>query len=713
MWRMHAPPDARLTCVSNYSTVTYSGMLPGVLAGQYPRGRMEIDLVRLCASAGARLVIGQVHGLDLDNRRLLIHERPALRFDLLSIGVGSVTSRDRELIDSTALSIKPMQTFLDRLDRRLGALASAAAARPLRIAVVGAGAGGVEIAFCLPARVRSVTGGADPEIALLGAHDAVPQGARPATQRIVRRQLQRRRIALKLNQHVVSVSEGRLMFDDGTTAEADLVIWATGAEAAPWLSTLGLATDERGFLLTRSTLQSVSDDAIFAVGDCGTIAEQPLPKAGVYAVREGPVVWENLRRSLAGRALKRYEPQRDFLKLLNTGDGHAIAEYKGRAFYGRWCWRLKDRIDGRFMDMYQAYEPPMMHSPAPVDRAMTPRCAGCGCKIGSSVLSRALARVEIAPHADVVIGLDQPDDAAVLRALDGSAVTATVDFFTAPLDDPFLVGRIAALNAASDLFAMGAKPSAALAIATLPLDSAEQQEEMLYQLLSGSLREFQAMGATIVGGHTTEGMQLSLGFALLALRGADVPRVKSRLHVGDALVLTKPLGTGVLLAALMQAQCPAAAYEALLESMLTSNAAAARVADEFELESVTDITGFGLAGHLLEMLRASDVGAEIRLGTLPLLPGAETLLASGWASTLAPANRAAEAEMQAQPAIRQSPRYAALFDPQTSGGLLLAVTASRTERLCERLQQLGMHQARALGHVKAIDHGDARLSVLP
>jgi selenide,water dikinase len=714
MWRMHALPGARLTCVSNYSTVTYSGMLPGVLAGQYPRSRMEIDLVRLCASVGARLIIGQVHGLDRDNRRLLIHDRPSIPFDVLSIGVGSVTSRNRERIDSTALSIKPMQTFLDRIDERLSALAPTAAFRPLRIAIVGAGAGGVEIAFCLPARVRSVVGGQAPEIALISAHNDVPHGARANTQRLVRRELHRRRISLKLNHRVVSVSEGQLFFDDGRSAEADLVIWATGAEAAPWLTTLGLETDDRGFILTRSTLQSVSDDAVFAVGDCGTIDGESLPKAGVYAVRQGPVLWRNVQRLLAGRPLIRYQPQRGFLKLLNTGDRHAIAEYKGRAFYGRWCWWLKNRIDGRFMDMYQAYEPPMMRD-APmndVPDASDPRCAGCGCKVGSSILSQALQRLQIPAHPDVLLGLDQPDDAAVLRSGDGATVTASVDFFTAPLDDPYLVGRIAALNSASDLFAMGAKPSAALSLATLPIGPPSQQEELLFQLLSGSLREFQAMGATIVGGHTTEGRQVSIGFSLLALGGTEPPRVKSALQPGDVLILTKPLGTGVLLVALMRAQCPAAAYESMLESMLLSNEAAARIADEFELKAVTDVTGFGLAGHLLEMLRASRVAAELTLEALPLLPGAEAFLTLGWQSTLAPANRTSEQDMQVDDALRQAGRYAALFDPQTNGGLLLGVAESRAESLCKRLQQSAGLDPRIVARVTRAEPDRPRLSIV-
>ncbi len=296
-----------------------------------------------------------------------------------------------------------------------------------------------------------------------------------------------------------------------------------------------------------------------------------LAKAGVYAVRQGPILWKNVGRYLQRLPLIDYKPQTNFLKLLNTGDGQAIGEYRGIAAQGKWCWRWKDRIDRRFMDKYQRYEPPDVNMSSSTSAVRTMRCAGCGSKIAGSVLSRVLRRLEIPPHSDVMLGLDQPDDAAVLRTTEGNRITATIDFFTAPLDDPYLVGRIAALNAASDLFAMGAKPSVALALATLPLGPERQQEELLFQLLAGSLREFQPMSATLVGGHTTEGMQLSLGFAMLALNGSDVLFTKSGLRPGDHLVLTKPLGTGVLLAAHMRTACTATSYASMVQCMLTSN----------------------------------------------------------------------------------------------------------------------------------------------
>jgi selenide,water dikinase len=221
---------------------------------------------------------------------------------------------------------------------------------------------------------------------------------------------------------------------------------------------------------------------------------------------------------------------------------------------------------------------------------------------------------------------------------------------------------------------------------------------LLYQLLAGSLEEFRRMGATLVGGHTIEGPQLTVGFTVLAAQVSDPPLTKGGLRAGDRLVLTKALGTGVLLAAHMRARCRASWFGPLVASMLASNGPAAGCVKEFEIAALTDVTGFGLAGHLLEMLRASDMAAELHLESIPLLPGASVLLADGLESTLAAANRDAEADIDTRRG-RTDPRYSALFDPQTGGGLIMGVPPANAGDLVERLVSLGYREACEVGEV--------------
>jgi selenide,water dikinase len=320
------------------------------------------------------------------------------------------------------------------------------------------------------------------------------------------------------------------------------------------------------------------------------------------------------------------------------------------------------------------------------------KCTGCGGKLGAQALGNALRRLDIPTNEHVLLGLGQPDDAAVLQFTAGRTIVTT-DFFVAPLDDPYLVGRIAALNAVSDAFAMGARPVAALAIATIPDSTSAQQEELLYQLLAGSQREFAPTRTALVGGHTIEGEQITIGFTILAEPLGNELCTKTALTPGDALVLTKPLGTGVLLAAHGRALCPASSFPPLLQTMLTSNGPAAELAVEHGVRAMTDVTGFGLAGHLLEMLRA----------------GAGDLFARGIESTLAPSNRQTEVDISCSNSLRTTPSYAALFDPQTSGGLLLGIASDRANALVTQLRERHGVTAVRIGHVMP---GDAAQPLL-
>jgi selenide,water dikinase len=712
MWRMAPLSDCRLTCISDHDWATYSGMLPGTLAGLYPSERMQIDLVRLCAATGARLIRSRVIGLDREARRLLFDDRPPIPYDVLSVGIGSLP-RNGGLAtrDDTLLTIKPMQTFLDRLQARLTVLAKPATQRPLHLAVVGAGAGGVEICFCLPHYLRRNWPELRFDLRLID-RSGVLNGAPARTAAAARRELAARGVELVLGREVRSAANGQVVLDDGTQLEVDAALWATTATAPPLLRRLGLATDDDGFLLTRGTLQTTSDDRVFAVGDSGTSAANRTPKAGVFAVRQGPVLWQNIQMLLKGEPCVEYLPQRGFLSLLATGDRRAILSYKGMTFHASWCWKLKDYIDSRFMNMYQDYRPMPGHDAQAEPAASTMRCTGCGGKVGGSVLSRVLDRLEIPPSPHVLVGLEAPDDAAIVRMPEGRPVVATVDFFTAFLDDPYLVGRVAALNALSDVFAIGASPLAALAIATVPVGPERQQEQLLHELLAGGLEELRRAGATLAGGHTIEGPNVTIGFTVLADSMQGPPKLKGNLRAGDRLVLTKPLGTGILLAAHNQARLRAEWFDPLLRMLLAGNQRPAAIAHELGVQAITDVTGFGLAGHLLEMLRASGVGSELHLDRLPLLPGVAELVAEGVESTLAPANRAAQAEIEDRRPGDPPQAQSIIFDPQTSGGLLCGVAAANADALVSRLRGEGCPDATIIGEVIACPEDQRRLRIL-
>lgn len=738
MWRMRPLPDVRLTLVSPFPKATYSGMLPGTLAGLYGPEEMEIDLVRFAAACGVRLIVDRVVGCDPIARRVLLSDRPPVRFDAASIGIGSIPSGEAVWRGSSAvLSIKPMATFVARLEARLHDHLAQNGRTAVRAVVVGGGAAGTETALCLDAALRKR--GIPATVALVDSGHEILAGYVPRMRRLARAELERRAIDVQLGAAAVSHADSSLKLSDGRTLPADIVLWAVRAAAPPELVGFDLPKTPDGFLAVSPTLLTTAGHPVFAVGDTASFVDRPLPKAGVYAVREGPVLWDNLQRLLAGRPLRPYVPQRDFLSLLATGDGRALAQYRGLAWSGRWVWNWKDHIDRKFMRMHHDYRPPAagmttgtsMPGPATqptravADEATRPargtspsdippapsgpvmRCHGCGGKLAAHVLSAALRRLSSKPdgEADSSGGAAHgggtanpfavPEDAVVLTAPDGSLPdVVSTDAFTPFLDDPYLVGRIAALHALSDVWAMGADPVGALAHVAVPGGSAAAQEEHLEQLLSGGLRELRAAGAALWGGHTLESDEPTIGYTVLGRLGGRPPLRKGGARPGDRLLLAKPLGTGTLLAAHARCACRAEWLAEAVRQMLVPNGPASRAARECSANAMTDVTGFGLAGHLLEMLDASGTAADVSLEAIPLLPGFAALNADGYASSLAPANRlAAERIVLGPGADARSARFQALFDPQTAGGLLIAVPAEQAESL--------LHRCRAAGHVEA------------
>jgi selenide,water dikinase len=302
-------------------------------------------------------------------------------------------------------------------------------------------------------------------------------------------------------------------------------------------------------------------------------------------------------------------------------------------------------------------------------------------------------------NENVLIGLESPDDAAVMTVPFGQVMVHTVDFFPALVDDPFVFAQIALKHGLSDLYAMGATPHSVLALVQMPHATPAKQVERLYHLLSGIYKGLMPTGTPLIGGHTLEGPQLALGFACNGVAQPDQLLRKEGMQVGDVLILTQALGTGTLFAADMQKKAKGRWIEAAIATMLLSNGPAANVFRTHQATACTDITGFGLAGHLLEMLRASQVSVELDLRDLPTLPGARETVAQGILSSLQAQNLVAAGEIANSTAYSQHPDYPLLFDPQTAGGLLAAVPAAQAKSCLASLHQQGYSSAAQIGTV--------------
>jgi selenide,water dikinase len=520
--------------------------------------------------------------------------------------------------------------------------------------------------------------------------------------------LDARGISVVCGAPVLAVEPGRLILQDRAPIDADEILWTTQAAPARWLGKTGLPLDDRGFLRVDDMLRVAGHENLFAAGDTIAFPSRELPKSGVYAVRAGPVLAENIRRSLTGRSLRPFRPQREALYLVSDGERRAVGTRNGLTFEGAWVWRWKDWIDRRFMrkfnDLPEMAQPSAAASPL-ADRqaieeisAIAMRCGGCGAKVGATVLARALGAIEPARRPDVIVGLDAPDDAAIVDTGGDQLSVQTVDYFRAIVDDPYLLGKIAANHSLGDVYAMGGEPQSALAIATVPYGLEAKVEADLSAMMIGANEVLRAAGCALVGGHTSEGAELALGFAVNGLVSRAVLR-KGGLAPGDALVLTKPIGTGTLLAADMQGKAKARWVMAAIAHMIESSGLAAAVLRRHGAQAATDVTGFGLLGHLVEMVRASEVDVTLAIDRVPLIDGARETVARGIFSSLQPQNVRLRRAIRELEAAARHPLYPLLFDPQTAGGLMAAVPLGDAESCVTALRAAGYRRAAIIGFV--------------
>jgi selenide,water dikinase len=714
MFGMKPIPGVRLTLISREVHTPYSGMLPGLIAGHYGFDDAHIDTGPLARFAGARLYQDEAVDLDLAGRHVICRRRPPVPYDLLSLNIGSTpNTADVPGASEHAIPVKPIDGFL----RRFEALQARVLARKGRtaVALVGAGAGGVELLLAVEHRLRQAVARAGFDagglsfVLVSDVPDILPSF--PAAFRArFHAVLAARGIAVITGAPVTRVEAGRLMLAGYGPLAADEILWTTQAAPARWLAKAGLPLDARGFLRVDQTLRVVGRDDVFAAGDTIAFSGRELPKSGVYAVRAGPALAENIRRTLTGRSLRRFRPQREALYLISTGGRHAVGTRNGLVVEGDWVWRWKDWIDRRFMrkfnELPEMTPAPAVALPPLADRealkeisAIAMRCGGCGAKVGATVLSRALASIEPAARADVVVGLDAPDDAALVDVGGEQLSLQTVDYFRAIVDDPYTLGKIAANHSLGDVYAMGGEPQTALAIATVPYGLESKVEADLSAMMAGANEVLREAGCALVGGHTSEGAELALGFAVNGLVPATAALRKGGLEPGDGLILTKPLGTGTLLAADMRGKAKARWVMAAIAHMIASNAEAAQILRQHGVHAATDVTGFGLIGHLIEMVRASDVDATLAIDRLPLLEGARETVARGIFSSLQPQNVRLRRAIRELATVAEHPLYPMLFDPQTSGGLLAAIPLAEAEPCVAALRAAGYAAAEIIGFV--------------
>jgi len=680
MWGMNPLRGVRVTVINPLPTAAYSGMLPGFVAGHFTREQLDIDLVRLARFAGARVIIGSAEGIDTEKREVRIAGQGPISYDVVSVDVG-ITSEMPALpgFPEHGIPAKPLAEFAAKWD------AYRTTAKAPKVAVIGAGIAGAELAMAMAHALKDRSG----KVTLIDKAAALPGMTNKARAKVLTAMAEAG-VDLIENAPIASVGAEGVRLEDGRRIEASFVTGAAGARPHDWIAASGLDLVD-GYIAVGPTLRS-SDPAIFATGDCAHMTHAPRPKAGVYAVRQAPILYNNLRAALTEKGQMRpYRPQRDYLKLVSLGRRSALAEKFGTAVRGPLLWLWKDRIDRKFMAMLD--DLPKMPVPSlPKEMAAgavealgdKPMCGGCGAKVGRGALRNALASLPATTRKDIT---PLPGDDAALLTTGGAQQVITTDHLRSLTNDHALMTRIAAVHALGDIWAMGAKPQAATVNVILPRMSATLQERTMREIMGAANEVISGAGAAIVGGHSSMGDELTIGFTLTGLC-EKAPITLGGAKAGDALILTKPVGSGVLMAAEMAGLAPGTDVVAAYKQMLQPQGLASEILGK--AHAMTDLTGFGIAGHLSGICEASGVAAEISLDAVPLMQGALALAEKGVRSSLYPDNVSGAGVV----AGRKGPRADLMFDPQTAGGLLAAVPADKADELVKKLWLAGYPAAK-------------------
>ncbi len=715
MWAMQPLPGVRLTLVSEKVNTPYSGMLPGLIAGHYSEEDVHIDLARLCSWAGVRFIEQRVSAINLDQKSVAVDSgRPDIHFDLLSLDTGSTPELSVAGSEQFSVPVKPVHGFFERWQQLRTRLQQRSGqnhvSEALHVGVIGSGAGGYELVMAMRHSLTKDLANCHWFVrgsrALKGRPEKISVMAMQAAKEAG--------VEVHTEFDVIDVRMDCVIARDGRKVLLDEIVWCAAAKAPDWPQTSGLAVDKRGFVMTNAYLQSITHDFVFATGDIGTQKETPSNKAGVFAVRQAPYLFQNIRRLLLGKQLKPYRPQTDFLSLMATGKKSAIGNRGRLCVQGSWVWRWKDLIDQKFMNRFRHLPdmqprndlfkiPQAIVASSSLSDADTTgahmRCRGCGGKVGASILDSVLHEITSFQSDGILCGLDEARDAAMFQT-GGEIIVQSVDQISSVCDDPYVFGRIAAVHALSDMFTTGANAHSAQVLVSLPFADDEIVRRDLKQLMNGVVDALNEDDCALIGGHTSEGSELSLGFVVNGLISPSKQITSDKLVEGDCLILTKPIGTGVLLAGMMRQLARGSDILQVLHSMQQSNRVAAEILYQHKVKAVTDVTGFGLLGHLHRLLQPLNAGAELNTVDIPVYVGAVELARQGIVSTLLKQNQKVLEHLEADHDISEA-MLNLICDPQTSGGLIGVIPASQCNDVLSSLHHQGIENAQCIGVVSA------------
>jgi len=686
-------PDGMITLVNKSSTTIYSGMFPGVVAGKYKIDEILIDLRKLASKAGVSFVMAEIEGIDLQKKKLLLGGRPEIEYSFLSLNIGAKTNfNSKSLIagkKNLAVPIKPFyESYKFIVDQDIHK--NNFSAKPF--VIIGGGFAGIEIAFSLRKRwpKRSII-------------------LKVKSRRDLNRNLLKKIKDLKI----------QIIQNDPSVLYPRLI--CTGNKSFDWIKDSGLPIDENGRILTKASLQVLDYPELFAVGDCGVIKDHPRPSSGVWAVRSANPLAKNLERISKGLKPKEWKPQRKAIQLLDVNstknESKAFISW-GEFMIGPFNFlsRLKESIDKKFISKFDLIKD--IDSDMFSEEDMI-KCRGCAAKLAFTPLNLALKKLDLVESSK-----DDSIDIGLLNS--NKTLIQSVDGFPSLVSDPWLNGRLLAFHSCSDVWACGGSVISAQSVVNLPSLSNNLQQELLFQVLEGINSALVIQGAKLIGGHTLESRKtseepFSLGIeSSLTVNGIIDDKKyfwsKGGMKKGDQILISRSLGTGIIFSAFMNGKVRPYMLDNVLKEMNKSQHDIVNYINQLRninsdskiVNACTDITGFGLLGHLSEMLLSTNrdqlkmnlepLKVILELDKIPLYDGVKELADKGFQSTLAPANQIFLKNIDGDKNLRfelivnqdSSDRsfydtmLKILLDPQTCGPLVVSCPSIYSEKLIDK-----------------------------
>jgi len=675
MWAMKSNPSLRVTLINPDPISSYTGMLPALVAGLCTKSDAQINLFSLCRATGTRLIIDTVKKIDKRKSQIMCKTGRIVNFDLLSINIGSNSVPLINGFKKFGCSVRPLAAFQERWEKFLESINEKSA--PV-ICVIGGGLASIELSFAMDIRLKK-TELEDFKIKIFESGKAFKKLSLNQ-QRYLKNKAKLRKIEIIENTTIKEVSNNGLLQKNGNFVHADLIISCIGPQPNDLFKKSKIENKD-GYVCVDETLRVIGFQNAFAVGDCAHFPSQAVDKSGVYAVRQAPILYKNILKFFKNEQLVRFKPQSDYLKLIVYEGASAIFLRNGVAFSAKWVWSLKSFIDKKFITNFKKLSEMVtkdMENGQRNNQKML--CGGCGSKVGNVILESSLRKLSDPGSKHIVSKIG--DDAAIIK-FNSLFQALTTDHLRSFTKDAWLQSKITAMHALGDIWAMGSDPEIALTNIIIPESSNDIQKRTIEEIIDGANSVFCAEGVKIVGGHTSLGKELVIGFTLGGFSRTQ-PKTVDKASVGDQIILTKPLGSGVLLAGEMRFEGEGQDLKNLFDAMSKSQSSIAKVLSKVA-NSMTDITGFGLGGHLLNIVSKSNVGAKLYLDQIPVYPGANNLIAKDIRSSIFENNYMYSERM----IIKTTANTDILFDPQTSGPLLATVPKGKVKGVIAAGEKLG------------------------